>query len=205
MKKLVILIGIVLLSINSYGQIKLSKYVKGEWMSYSSCIIATETTPTVPGATIAYSIDNYHFNINVIKFLWIKRYVLKSSGYEATYSISKEKFSVFDTPNTGKDGEVIGKIIVSDLQMPTGKCNCLSNPTTQTEYLVVTYNLANLMIWIPYPPGGDTIDYTDIYLRTIYWTRPNYAYSPLSPSILPPDTLPVIIASGHENIEIRVK
>lgn len=205
MKKLVILIGIVLLFVSADdSQIKFSNYVKGNWMSYSACIVATETTPTTPGATVAYNIDNYHFNISVTKFLWIKRYVLKSSGEEAIYSLRKDKFTIVDVPNSGKDGEVIGKITLSDLQMPTGECNCLLNPSITTEYIVVTYNLANIMIWIPYPIDTVSVDYTDIYLRTIYWSRPNYVYSVLSPSNPPSDKNPVIIANGNEKIEIKM-
>lgn len=195
MKKVLFLISIVLISLTSYGQsIKFSKYVKGDWMSYQVCMIPTQITPTMAGASVAYSIDNYHFDINVRQFLWIKRYVLTATGTSATYSISKEKYVVTDVSSIRKDGEIIGTIKIPELRMESGKCNCLLNPSSLVTYHVVTYNFGNLMIWIPEPEDPTNINYTDIYLRSIYWTRPNYVYDPSAVPGLPSGVLPVIIA-----------
>ena len=42
MKRIIILIGIILVSLSSFGQTKLTKYIKGEWESRTECMIATK-------------------------------------------------------------------------------------------------------------------------------------------------------------------
>jgi len=171
MKKLLILFGAALISLTSFGQIIFSRLVKGDWTSYQVCMIPTETTPTIPGATVAYNIDNYHFNINIRNFLWTKRYVLTTTNNSDIYNISKGKYTFVDIANTGNDGEVIGRIYVPELRMESGKCNFLLNPSTITTYTVITHRQGYLMIWIPTPVNSEDINYTDIYLHTIYWTK----------------------------------
>lgn len=171
MKKMVLLFGIILLSINSYTQINFSKYVEGAWESYKVCIIPTQKEPTIEGSTIAYDIDNYGFIIIIKKFLWFKKYILKSTNGEIIYNIDKSDYLTTNIPNDGSDGVVIGKIRLSNLRMETGKCNCLIDNISIKTYDVVLYRNGDLMIWIPEITDPNNIDYTDIYLKSIHWTR----------------------------------
>lgn len=192
MKKIVLLIGIVLLSLSAHGQINFSKYVRGQWKSSHICIIPTETTPTYPGATVAYKIDNYHYNLNIKRFLWLKRYVVVSTDDVFSYDLNKSTYVTTDLPNTGKNGEIVGKITLSDLRMETGKCDCLLDKNQSITYTAVIYATGNIMIWIPEPSDTTNINYSDIYLRSLRWVRPDYE-GPI-PDILPSDINPVIIA-----------
>lgn len=187
MKNLFLLLGILILSLDSYGQIKFSKYVKGDWKSYKVCIIPTQNSPTTEGSSVSYRIDNYGFIINLKKFLWIKKYTLVSTNGEVSYNIDRSRYITTNLPNEGIDGEIIGKIYLADLQMETGKCDCLLSESISKTYNVILYRSGNLMIWVPEIIEATDINYADIYLKSIYWIRPDIVFENTEEPQIPPN------------------
>lgn len=169
----------------SYGQNLSIKKIKGNWLSESVCIIATrpdEITPSNPIDTITpvfvtsinqspgpktksipqsttsnrWQIDNYHFKINIIKFLWIRRYQLQSTNGNIFYSVAKGNYS-YDEANK--------EITIRKMWMKPHECDALTYRDIIT-YSVVMVN-DSLMIWVP----RDTQDFSTEYLESIHWRK----------------------------------
>ncbi len=178
MKKAVFLIMLIVVSIETFGQNIPLRQIKGKWLSESVCIIASQVplnTPSTlpeninrPVIMVSFSpnnlsttvtrwlIDNYHFDMRIVKFLFIHTYKIKSTNGEISHLVAKGKYT-YDEENK--------KFTLRNLRMETNECNKLINLDT-TIYSVIMIN-DNLMVW---SPDGVT-DYTKAYLESIRWRR----------------------------------
>lgn len=169
------IVAILASSCNAYGQeVKLSKWIKGNWESRTECIIARDTTILLPNVTKAWILENYGFDSEFKNFLWIKKYNSHSTNQTKTYFLSKGKYSIENLNNTGAVGEVIGRVKIVEHQLkidPSCKCDVLKDVGNVITYDVIRYKRyddVDHMIW---SPTDSTLSYNDKYEQSIFWYR----------------------------------
>ena len=185
MKRALFLVILIVISIETYGQNILLRQIKGKWSSESVCIIAFQVPLNIPSiqpeninrpvimvslsslsslsslndsSIIAtkWLIDNYHFDIRIVKFLSVQTFKVKSNNSDVSHLIAKGKYT-YDEANE--------KITLRNLRMETNKCNRLSNFGTTTYSVMMVRD--KLMVWYP----DDAHDYTKAYLESIRWRK----------------------------------
>ena len=155
-------------------EIKLSNYIKGAWESNTECIIARDTI--IPDVTVkrAWILDNYGFDGQFKKFLWLNWYKLSITNKTKYTQLPKEFFKIENISNTGNVGEIIGKVRVNDLLISLDSvcaCQCLKNPSKTVTYDVIRYKRhdgVDHMIWSPI---DSTLSYDEKYIQSIFWYR----------------------------------
>lgn len=161
-------------SCNAYGQeVKLSKWIKGNWESRTECIIARDTVIIAPDVKRAWILENYGFDSEFTNFLWIKKYNSRSTNQTKTYQLSKGKYSIENITNTGAVGEIIGRIKIVEHQLkidPSCKCDILKGDRILT-YDVIRYERhdgVDHMIWSPI---DSTLSQNEKHEQSVFWYR----------------------------------